>query len=102
VNTAKENPVAIKIHSPEGRTAAAPHALTALPDVLAGLRVAVLDNGKPNAALLLTTLADGLAARAGTRVSLVVGKETAATPADPGLLDEIRAAADLVLTGSAD
>jgi hypothetical protein len=94
--------VAITIHSPEGRTAAVPRSLAAAPDALGGLRVAVLDNGKPNASLLLTGVAEGLAARAGTRVSLVVGKETAATPAAPALLEEIRSAADLVLTGSAD
>ena len=32
---------------------------------LAGLRIAVLDNGKPNAAFVMTRLAESLAARAG-------------------------------------
>jgi hypothetical protein len=62
----------------------------------------VLDNGKPNARLLLERLAGRLGERAGMTVSLVVGKGTAATPAEPDVLDALRAGVDLVLTGSAD
>ena len=69
--------------------------------VLAGRRIAVLDIGKPHARLLLTTLAERLAARTDARVTLVVAKGTAATPAEPDILRQL-AAADLVVTGSAD
>ena len=92
----------MQIFSPEGTVGTAPHAPAASPAVLTGLRVAVLDNGKPNARLLLERLADGLAERTGATVSLVVGKGTAATPAEPEILDALREGADLVLTGSAD
>lgn len=92
----------MQILSPEGTVGTAPHAPAPSPAVLTGLRVAVLDNGKPNARLLLERLADKLAARAGASVSLVVGKGTAATPAEAEVLDALREGADLVLTGSAD
>jgi hypothetical protein len=91
----------VRILSPEGDVATARHALAPGPTVLAGARLAVLDNGKPNARLLLTTVAERLAARTGAEVALVVAKATAATPAEPEILQELRAA-DLVLTGSAD
>jgi hypothetical protein len=69
--------------------------------VLAGKRIAVLDNGKPNAALLMTEIAQRLAARTAAEVALVVAKGTAATPAEPEILQQLEAA-DLVVTGSAD
>lgn len=92
----------MQIVSPEGAIGTAPHAPAPSPAVLSGLRVGVLDNGKPNARLLLERLASRLGERAGTTVSLVVGKGTAATPAEPDVLDALRAGVDLVLTGSAD
>jgi len=92
----------MQIFSPEGTVGTAPHVPATSPTVLTGLRVAVLDNGKPNARLLLERLADRLADRAGASVSLVTGKGTAATPAEPDVLDTLRERADLVLTGSAD
>lgn len=69
--------------------------------LLAGRSIAVLDNGKPNARLLLTTLAERIAERTDARVALVTAKGTAATPAEPDILRQL-VAADLVLTGSAD
>ena len=39
------------------------------PPSLAGLRIAVLDNGKPNAALVMTRAAETLAARTGATVT---------------------------------
>lgn len=92
----------MQILSPEGTVGTAPHTPAPAPAVLTGMRVAVLENGKPNARLLLTQLADRLAERAGATVSVLVGKGTAATPAEPEVLDTLRAGADVVLTGSAD
>ena len=92
----------MQILSPEGTVGTAPAVLATSPPVLNGLRVGVLDNGKPNARLLLERLADRLAERAGATVTLVVGKGTAATPAEPEVLDALRESADLVVTGSAD
>jgi hypothetical protein len=91
----------VRILSPEGEVVGAHRTLSEPLPVLAGAKVAVLDNGKPNARLLLQTIAQRLAARTGAQVVLVTAKATAATPAEPEILQELRAA-DLVLTGSAD
>jgi hypothetical protein len=91
----------VRILSPEGEVVGAHRTLAAPLPVLAGAKVAVLDNGKPNARLLLQTIAQRLAARTGAQVALVTAKATAATPAEPEIIQELRAA-DLVLTGSAD
>jgi hypothetical protein len=90
------------VHSPEGRVGAAPAALAQSPEVLAGRRILVLDNGKPGAALLMQELAERLGARCGARVAGMLRKGSAATPCEDALLDDIVERADLVLTGTAD
>ena len=92
----------IRIYSPEGATGRPPRALAASPAVLSGRRLAILDNGKPNAAVVMQRLADKLVERAGVEFVGVFAKGSAATPCEPELLAEIQARADLVLTGSAD
>ena len=58
-----------------------------------GLRIAVLDNGKPNAAFVMTRLAESLAARAGADGQLVSKKgprgesANAAIPCDPEIFE---------------
>lgn len=91
----------MRLVSPEGRVHPATAHLAPPVPVLAGKRIAVLDNGKPNAALLMTEIAQRLAARTAAEVALVVAKGTAATPAEPEILQQLEAA-DLVVTGSAD
>jgi hypothetical protein len=66
---------------------------------LAGLRIGVLDNSKPNADVLLGRVAERLAERSGASVRRWQ-KPGASNPAL--MLDEIAGAADVVLTGSAD
>ncbi len=92
----------IRILSPEGNVGTRVVGLAPSPDVLAGRRIAVLDNGKPGAARLMTRVAEQLAARAGVDFVGVYRKRTAATPCEDGLIDEIAEEADLVLTGTAD
>jgi hypothetical protein len=87
--------------SPEGHIASAPAVLAAPVTSLSGQPLAVLDNGKPNARLLLTTIAERLAVRTDAVVSLVAAKATAAEPAEPDILRQL-AAARVVVTGSAD
>jgi hypothetical protein len=41
------------------------------PRTLAGLRIAVLDNGKPNADVVMTAAAEALARRTGATVSVI-------------------------------
>jgi hypothetical protein len=91
----------VRIYSPEGGAGPVPARLAPPLATLAGRRVAVLDNGKPNARLLLTTIAERLVTRGAAGVALVTAKATAATPAEPEILQQL-AAADIVVTGSAD
>src|SRR4029077_14153291 len=76
--------------------------------VLTRRRIAVLDNGKPNAVVLMTRAAEALAARTGATVTLVVKKgpggrsANAAVPCAPDVFARLRAEADLVITGAAD
>ncbi len=75
---------------------------------LRGARIAVLDNGKPNAVVVMTRAAEALASRTGARVSLVVKKgpggrsANAAIPCAPDIFERVRAEADVVITGAAD
>ena len=94
--------MAIRILAPDGAVGRAPLALARSPELLSGLRLAVLDNGKPGAALLLGRVAERLASRAGAVFTGVRRKGSAATPCEENLLAEISLHADLVLTGSAD
>ena len=79
----------------------APLQLTAVPP-LAGLRLAILDNRKPNFELLATLLAEKLFADCGLKSITHFSKEHASVGAGDELLDRIAKSADLVLTGSAD
>jgi hypothetical protein len=94
--------MAIEVYTPDGSTAAAPLALARFPASLAGRRLVVLDNGKPNAALVMSRIAERLATRAGLEWLGVRRKGSAATPCEPELRAGIERDADLVLTGSAD
>ena len=91
----------IRIVSPEGSTGPPPVGLAPAVHDLTGKRIAVLDNGKPNARLLMTTIAERIATDTGAELALVTAKATAATPAEPEILQQLLAA-DLVVTGSAD
>ena len=92
----------IRILSPEGNVGTRVVGLAPSPDGLAGRRLAVLDNGKPGAAGLLSRIAERLAERAGAEFIGVRRKRTAATPCEDALIDELAEGADLVLTGTAD
>jgi hypothetical protein len=92
----------ILVASPEGEVVSRRGHLADPPAALAGQRVAVLDNGKPNAVLLLSTVAGDLAPRPGMRLGPVLGKRSAAEPADAEVLDNLRRSAEVVLTGSGD
>jgi hypothetical protein len=67
---------------------------------LAGRRIGVLDNSKPNADVLLGRVAERLVGRAGAAVIRLWRKPGASLPAAD--LDEVATGADAVLTGSAD
>ena len=78
------------------------------PSSLAGLRIAVLDNGKPNADVVMTRAAKSLAVRTGADVTLVTKKgpqglsANAAIPCAPDIFEQLLAESDVVITGAAD
>lgn len=82
--------------------------LAAAPPSLAGLRIAVLDNGKPNAAFVLAYAAERLAAQTGAEVSLITKKgpygmsANAAIPMSRDIFARLQDESDVVLTGLAD
>jgi hypothetical protein len=93
------------IYAPDGAVGPAPVALAASPNVLTGTRIGVLDNGKPNAGLLLTRVGEQLARRTGATVTLITDKGpggNAATPCTPAVLEQLTETCDVALTGSAD
>lgn len=83
-------------------------ALAPSPRSLSGLRIAVLDNGKANADVVMIAAAEALAARTGAVVSLITKKgplglsANAAIPVAEDRFERILAEADIVITGAAD
>ena len=95
----------MKIYAPDGAIGKSSLSRAATPSVITGLRVGVLDNGKPNARLLMVRIAEQLAAHTGASVSVVAGKgqgHNAATACSDEVLDQLEKEVDLVITGSAD
>ena len=90
----------MKIYAPDGVVGPQPAGLAPPAGVLAGKRIGILDNSKPNADLLLGRLAERLAARTGAIVS-VVERKNGALPAPDDTLARL-AEAEVVITGSAD
>src|SRR2546430_1832946 len=98
----------VTIYLPDSEPGPETVRLAPSPASLTGLRIAVLDNGKPNAALVMTRAAETLAERTGARVSLVTKKgpqgrsANAAIPCAPDIFEPVLAQADVVITASAD
>ena len=91
----------MKIYTPEGEIGPEPVSLAPSPSVLAGRRIGILDNTKPNAGVLLGRMAERLAERTGATVTLVETKN-AALAAPDDVLERLSKEVKLVLTGSAD
>jgi hypothetical protein len=98
----------VLIYRPDGDLAEDAAALAPAVATLAGLRIAVLDNGKPNAGLVMTRAAETLASHTGATVSLVTKKgpqgrsANAAVPCAPDIFERVINEADIVITGAAD
>jgi hypothetical protein len=96
------------IYRPDGTIGQARATLAPSPASLTGARIAVLDNGKPNAALLMTRIAESLAKRTGAQLATVLKKgprgesANAAIPCAPDIFERVVAHADVVITGTAD
>jgi hypothetical protein len=95
----------VQIYAPDGPIGAPASPRVPGPPLLAGLRIGVLDNAKPNARLVMVRAASQLAERTGARLTLVTDKgpnHNAATPCSDEVLDRLEKEVDLVITGSAD
>jgi len=95
----------VRVYAPEGAVGPPRVQRAAALPVLAGARIGVLDNEKPNARLLMVRVAEQLAARTGAILELVTDKgpgANAATPCTGETMERIGKEVDLVLTGSAD
>jgi len=96
------------VYLPDSAPGLDPIRLAPSPASLTGLRIAVLDNGKPNAVEVMTRAAETLAARTGATVSLVTKKgprgesANAAIPVADDIFERLMHEADVVITGSAD
>ena len=100
--------MSVSVYLPDSEPGPLTTALAASPQTLRGLRIAVLDNGKPNADVVMTRAAEALAARTGAVVSVITKKgplglsANAAIPLAEDRLELLLAQADLVITGAAD
>jgi hypothetical protein len=98
----------MKVYLPDSTPGPEMSTLAASPASLAGKRIAVLDNGKPNAGVVMKRAAETLAARTGAEVSLVTKKgpqglsANAAIPVAPDIFERLLNEADVVITGAAD
>ena len=90
----------MKVLDPIGTVQRPVRGLARRPSTLAGRRLAVLDNSKPNADVLLARVAEVLAARAGGATIRSWTKPGSSRPA--AMIDEIASSVDVLLTGSAD
>jgi len=100
--------MSISIYLPDSEPSPEPTSRAPSPRSLMGLRIAVLDNGKPNADVVMTAAAEALAARTGAIITLITKKgpqglsANAAIPLAPDRFERICAEADIVITGAAD
>ena len=87
---------------PAGTTAIDRKALAARPSTLAGAVIGILDNSKPNAAVLLSRVAEAIRAGHGAGEIRTWRKPTSSSGATPAVLDEIASSSNVALTASAD
>lgn len=95
----------MKIYSPEGDLKDEVVELCSTAPLFSGGKIGILENGKPNADLLLTKIAEGLAGRIDANFSVATGKgerANAATACNPQVVGMLAEEVQLVLTGSAD
>ncbi len=91
----------VLVHRLDGEVGAEPARLAPPLTSLAGRRIGVLDNRKPNADVLLGRLAQVLAERTGASV-VEPREKNAAIPCEDQVLEGLRREVAVVLTGSAD
>ncbi|HEV8530101.1 MAG TPA: hypothetical protein VGT00_01650 [Methylomirabilota bacterium] len=90
------------IVDPAGSSAATARNLAVRPGSLEGVTIALLDNSKPNARVLLERLGALLAAQGGARAVRVWSKPGSSISAATSVLEEIASSSRVALTASAD
>jgi hypothetical protein len=90
------------IVDPAGSSAATTRNLAVRPGSLEGVTIALLDNSKPNARVLLERLGALLAAQGGARGVRVWSKAGSSIGAPAVVLEEIASSSRVALTASAD
>lgn len=90
------------IVDPASSSAAAAKNLAPRPASLQGVTIALLDNSKPNASVLLERVGELLSARGSARAVRAWGKPGSSIGASVAVLEEIAAVARVALTASAD
>ena len=79
-----------------------PQAPNPLPSALAGVRLGILDNQKPNAPELLDDLIAVLQERHGPFAKILRQRKSPPTPASPMALDTLAREVDVTIIGSGD
>jgi hypothetical protein len=93
----------MKMFDPTTKRTGPPHLpLAARPASLHGLRLGLVDNRKVNSAAILEKIADRLAAKHGTRVSVRDMKRSPSHEIDPKAVAALKRDADLVISGVGD
>jgi hypothetical protein len=72
------------------------------PKSLAGLRVGLIDNSKHNSDQLLMRIAGLLEREHGVKTHIMRRKKSAGIPPSPEIVDEFKAACDVVVAGVGD
>jgi hypothetical protein len=85
-----------------GKTSHVGLTLAPRPGELTGARVGLLENGKQNASLFLTEVADILRERYGAGEAKLRRKENFAQPAPQELIDQLSSESDVVVIGIGD
>ena len=81
---------------------AADTTLAPRPGRLRGLRVALVENTKPNAAVLLSSIGRDLKREHGTQAAVMFSKSYFGTPVDESLIQRILHNCDFVVAGVGD
>ncbi len=91
----------MRIYAPAGEVSASMNGRAVSLTALAGKRIGVLDNRKPNAGLLLNRVANQICERTGAELVLIESKNAAIAAPDE-VMGRLTKEVELVLTGSAD
>jgi len=92
----------VRFYAPDGAVEKTALELTPIRNRGPELRIAVLDNRKDNAFLLLSETAAGVGKHFGAGPAILTDKGNASVPAPESLVEGLVRDVDLVLTGSAD